>query len=130
MTVLATDIPFNSRQLTRIAKRASVGITRTGAFIGNGSGEIVLAFSTANRVAHYPKTELTAQTAITDDKIDRYFRMTVSVVEEAILSVLTHATTVTDRKGNPRLSLHDALQAYQAEHADPEVARLQAQLGI
>ena len=56
--------------------------------------------------------------------------MTVSVVEEAILSVLTHATTVTDRKGNPRLSLHDALQAYQAEHHDPEISRLQTQLGL
>lgn len=130
VTILATDIPFNSRQLTRIAKRASVGITRTGAFIGNGSGEIVVAFSTANRIAHYPKSELTTQVAITDDKIDRYFRMTVSVVEEAILSVLTHATTVTDRKGNPRLSLHDALQAYQAEHHDPDITRLQTQLGI
>lgn len=130
VTVLATDIPFNSRQLTRIAKRASVGITRTGAFIGNGSGEIVLAFSTANRVAHYPKTELTSQTAISDDKIDRYFRMTVSVVEEAVLSVLTHATTVTDRKGNPRLSLHDALQAYQEDHHDPDISRLQSQLDL
>lgn len=130
VTVLATDIPFNSRQLTRIAKRASVGITRTGAFIGNGSGEIVLAFSTANRIAHYPKTELTTQTAISDDKMDRYFRMTVSVVEEAVLSVLTHASTLTDRKGNPRLSLRDALFEYQTMHHDAEISTLRDQLGI
>lgn len=130
VTILATDIPFNERQLTRIAKRASVGITRTGAFIGNGSGEIVLAFSTANRIPHYPKTELTTHTAISDDKFDRYFRMTVAVVEEAVLSVLTHATTVTDRKGQPRLSLTDALNQYQTTYQDNDIARLQQQLGI
>lgn len=130
ITILATDIPFNSRQLTRISKRASVGITRTGAFIGNGSGEIVLAFSTANRIAHYPKTELTTQAAISDDKFDRYFRMTVSVVEEAVLSVLTHATTVTDRKGQPRLSLKDAIDEYQQACFDPALERLEAKLGL
>lgn len=74
-SILATDIPFNSRQLTRISKRASVGITRTGAFIGNGSGEIVLAFSTANRISHAPQTELTTQAAISDDKIDLYLNL-------------------------------------------------------
>ncbi|MTV81696.1 P1 family peptidase [Secundilactobacillus folii] len=130
ITILATDIPFNSRQLTRIAKRASVGITRTGAFIGNGSGEIVLAFSTGNRISHYPKSELTMQAAISDDQIDRYFRMTVAVVEEAVLSVLTHATTVTDRKGKPRQSLADALTAYLAVHDDSDLKKLKAQLGL
>ncbi|ANZ61066.1 DmpA family aminopeptidase [Secundilactobacillus paracollinoides] len=130
ITIIATDIPFNSRQLTRISKRASVGITRTGAFIGNGSGEIVLAFSTANRISHYPKTELTTQAAISDDKFDRYFRMTVSVVEEAILSVLTHATTVTDRKGQPRQSLRDAIDHYLTVTPDAALERLKQQLGI
>lgn len=130
ITILATDIPFNSRQLTRISKRASVGITRTGAFIGNGSGEIVLAFSTANRISHGPQTELTTQAAISDDKIDRYFRMTVSVVEEAVLSVLTHATTITDRKGQPRQSLRDAINAYLDEQPDADLERLKTQLGI
>lgn len=130
VTILATDIPFNSRQLTRLAKRASVGITRTGAFIGNGSGEIVLAFSTANRIPHYPKHELTVQSAISDDKFDRYFRMTASVVEEAVISELVHATTVTDRKGQPRLSLRDALTAYQRAHEDPAVTELMTKLGL
>ncbi len=89
-----------------------------------------MAFSTANRIPHYPKTELTTHAAISDDKFDRYFRMTVAVVEEAVLSVLTHATTVTDRKGQPRLSLTDALDQYQTTYQDNDIARLQQQLGI
>ncbi|MDF7639245.1 P1 family peptidase [Lactobacillus sp. ESL0791] len=109
ITVIATDIPFNERQLKRIAKRSSVGITRSGSFTGNGSGEITLAFSTANRVAHFPQKELSTQMAITDDKIDRYFRATVDVVHESILSALCHATTTLDREGKPRLCLKDAL---------------------
>ncbi|WP_282801430.1 DmpA family aminopeptidase [Secundilactobacillus kimchicus] len=130
VTVLATDIPFNSRQLRRIAKRASVGITRTGAFIGNGSGELVLAFSTANRVPHFSHHELSQQQAISDDRFDRYFRMTVAVVEEAVLSVLTHATTMIDRKGQPRLSLRDAIDQYLAVHPTAQLTELKHQLGL
>lgn len=130
VTVLATDIPFNSRQLKRIAKRASVGITRTGAFIGNGSGELVLAFSTANRVAHFPEHEISSQQAISDDKFDRYFRMTTAVVEEAVLSVLTHAQTMLDRHQKPRLSLNDAIDAYLATTPDAGLETLKQQLGL
>lgn len=132
ITIIATDIPFNSRQLKRIAKRSSVGITRTGSFIGNDSGEITLAFSTANKIEHSPKQQLSMQKAISDDQMDRYFRMTVAVVEEAILSSLVHAKTTIDRKGQQRLSLADALAKVQlqAQGTDSDVAELQKMLGL
>lgn len=130
VTVIATDIPFDTRQLKRIAKRSSVGINRTGAFGGNGSGEITVAFSTANRIAHYPENEIDRQQRITDEFIDRYFRMTTAVVEEAVLSCLVHAQTTDDRKGQKVWSLKDALQHLQKEQYDEKVAWLQEKLGI
>ncbi|HIZ96076.1 MAG TPA: P1 family peptidase [Candidatus Ligilactobacillus excrementavium] len=132
ITVIATDIPFDPRQLKRIAKRSSVGITRTGSFIGNDSGEITLAFSTANQIEHSPKQQLMTRQAISDDQMDRYFRMTVSAVEEAILSSLVHAKTTIDRKGQERLSLTDALTKVQkqASGRDEDVATLQEKLGL
>src|SRR5699024_6347359 len=55
ITVLATDVPLSERQLGRIARRAIVGLSRTGSYCGNGSGEIVIAFSTACRIPHDPR---------------------------------------------------------------------------
>lgn len=127
ITIIATDIPFNSRQLKRIAKRSSIGITRSGSFSGNGSGEITLTFSTANRVSHFPEHELSTIQAITDDKIDRYFRITVDIVNEAILSSLAHGQTTPDRDGKPILGLKDALSQL---GNDEEALQLRKDLGI
>ncbi|BDR61141.1 P1 family peptidase [Lactobacillus xylocopicola] len=127
ITIIATDIPFNSRQLKRLAKRSSIGITRSGSFSGNGSGEITLAFSTANRVSHFPEHELTTIQAITDDQIDRYFRITVDIVNEAILSSLTHGQTTPDRDGKPILGLSAALSSL---GNDFDALTLRQQLGL
>lgn len=127
ITIIATDIPFNSRQLKRIAKRSSIGITRSGSFSGNGSGEITLAFSTANRISHFPEHELSSIQAITDDKIDRYFRITVDIVNEAILSSLAHGKTTPDRDGKPLLGLKDALAQL---GNDQDALALRNELGI
>ncbi len=132
ISIIATDIPFNSRQLKRLAKRSSVGITRTGSFIGNDSGEITLAFSTANSIDHEPQKQLFMQQAISDDQMDRYFRLTVAAEEEAILSSLVHAQTTRDRKGHERLSLADALDKVQEVERlkDPMFDELKSELGI
>ncbi|WEV70800.1 P1 family peptidase [Lactobacillus sp. ESL0785] len=127
ITIIATDIPFNSRQLKRIARRSSVGITRSGSFTGNGSGEITLAFSTANRVSHFPENELSSIQAITDDKIDRYFRVTVDIVNEAILSSLAHGKTFINCDGKPVYGLPDALNEL---GDDPDAIKLKEQLGL
>ena len=67
ITVLATDIPLSERQLRRLCHRALVGLSRTGSFCGNGSGEIVIAFTTANRVPHYSEKAILPMGMVHDD---------------------------------------------------------------
>lgn len=132
ITILATDAPLNSRQLKRMAKRATVGINRTGGYIGNGSGEIVLAFSTANQVDHFETTEFDTVTRFNDNQIDLFFRATAAVVDEAVLSSMVHAESVVDRKGRLRLNLVDACRKLTEQHPEHTqmVTQALAQLGV
>ena len=110
ITVLATDIPLTCRQLGRVARRAIVGLSRTGSYCGNGSGEIVIAFSTGCRIPHYPQGDLLPLRAIHEDRIDRLFRAAAECVEESVLSSLLHAETVTGRGGLTVRGLPDLLK--------------------
>ncbi|MGN0662587.1 MAG: P1 family peptidase [Faecalibacterium sp.] len=110
ITVLATDIPLSERQLRRLCRRALVGLSRTGSFCGNGSGEIVLAFSTANRVPHASERRLLTFGMLHDDAIDSLFRAVAECVEESVLSSLLHAETVTGRNGRTVRSLAELLR--------------------
>ncbi len=110
ITVLATDVPLSERQLGRIARRAIVGLSRTGSYCGNGSGEIVIAFSTGNRISHYPQSDLVPLRAAAENKMDLLFRAAAECVEESVLSSLLHAETVTGRNGLTVRSLADLLQ--------------------
>ncbi|WP_034526232.1 DmpA family aminopeptidase [Secundilactobacillus oryzae] len=132
ITIVATDAPLDARQLKRLAKRASVGITRTGSFIGHGSGEIVVAFSTANRVAHYPQNNLESVIRYNDDKIDQFFRSVVGSVDESVRSSLVHAESVVDRKGKLRMSLPAILEKMsQDETINHElITKVQQELGL
>ncbi|WP_028983122.1 P1 family peptidase [Sporolactobacillus terrae] len=130
LVILATDLPLDHRQLTRLCKRSSVGISRTGAFIGNGSGEIALAFSTANRIPHASTTMLTTHVSLHESVMDSLFRATASVVEESVLSSLIHADATVDRQGRPIHSFCDAMKALQAEQPDAQVAFLMDKLGL
>ena len=109
ITVLATDVPLSERQLGRVARRALVGLSRTGSFCGNGSGEIVIAFSTGNRISHYPQSALVTLRAVSETKMDLLFRAAAECVEESVLSSLLHAETVTGRNGLTVRSLADLL---------------------
>lgn len=115
VAVIATDIPFDSRQLHRLCKRVTVGIVRCGGYIGDGSGEIAVAFSTANRRRHWTKPEQRNDRRLIDtiNRVDEHlmddsFRAVASASEEAIVSSLLHAHTVIGRTGEPTLSLRDA----------------------
>ena len=110
ITVLATDVPLSERQLGRIARRAIVGLSRTGSYCGNGSGEIVIAFSTGNRISHSPQSDLVPLRAAAENKMDLLFRAAAECVEESVLSSLLHAETVTGRNGLTVRSLADLLQ--------------------
>ena len=107
--LIATDIPLSERQLKRVARRAGVGLARTGSYYGNGSGDIAIAFTTANRVPHYSKTAVMDMKMISDNKIDSVFDMTAEAVEEAIISSLYHAETTTGRAGKVKYGLRDFL---------------------
>ncbi len=103
--VIATDAPLSARQLGRAAKRAQSGLARTGSISGNGSGEIALAFTTANRIAHYGKGEPDKLTILCEDDMDLVFRAVIECVEESVISSMLHAETVVGRAGNTRRSL-------------------------
>ena len=105
MTVIATDLPVTSRQLERIARRAGAGLARTGSFIGHGSGEIMLAFSTANVIrADEPFMQVRS---IREDLLDEAFRAVAEATNEAVLSSMLHAKTVTGPDGRVWYSLAD-----------------------
>ncbi len=108
--VLGTDIPFNERQLRRVAKRATVSLARTGSYLGNGSGDLVVAFTNGNRVPHYSDNDIFTVKMFNDDHIDKIFEATAEVVEEAIISALYHAETLHGIRGNVAYGLQEFLK--------------------
>ena len=100
IVVIATDAPLDSRQLTRLAKRAALGLARTGSTARHGSGDFMLAFSTANSIPHYPKELTFQQMHLADTHLNPLITATVEATEEAILNALTMATTVVGRDGH------------------------------
>lgn len=107
VVVLATDAPLDARQLGRVARRAPLGLARTGSHGGHGSGDVVIAFSVADRVAHYA-TALVRRVAILDEHgpvIDDLFAATVEATEEAVINALCAAQPTDGRDGHRREAL-------------------------
>jgi D-aminopeptidase len=100
IVIIATDAPVDSRQLGRLAKRAALGLARTGATARHGSGDFMLAFSTGNTVPHYPKEPTFTMTHLSDAHINPLLSATVETTEEAILNALTMARTTVGRDGH------------------------------
>jgi D-aminopeptidase len=98
--VLATDAPLDHLKLKRLASKASIGLARTGARSYHGSGDIFIAFSTGNRVPHYPQERTYAMRVVADAHLDPIFAAAEEATEEAILNALTMATTTVGRDGN------------------------------
>jgi D-aminopeptidase len=107
MMIVGTDAPLDARQLTRIARRAALGLARTGSPAGHGSGDFVIAFSNGNLVPHRPiRTVLEVRTLAEDGPaIGELFQATVETVEEAILNSLFRAETVVGCDGHVREAL-------------------------
>jgi len=99
IVIIATDAPLDSRQLARLAKRAALGLARTGSTARHSSGDFMLAFSTSNVIPHYPKEPTYNLTHLADSHINPLITATVEATEEAILNALTMATSVTGRDG-------------------------------
>jgi len=98
MIVLATDAPVSPRNLERMAKRAMMGLARTGSYASNGSGDFVVAFSTRNRRSgsRSPRSD----SLLPNSEMSPLFLGTVEAVEEAVYNALTAATTVEGRNGH------------------------------
>lgn len=98
--IAATDAPLLPYQLGKIAKRVALGLSRVGAISGTGSGDIILAFSTANRIPRVPPGAVQDVRAVNDFLITPLYQATVEATQEAILNALTSARTVVGRDGN------------------------------
>jgi D-aminopeptidase len=110
--VVATDAPLLPTQLKRLARRATMGLARTGSSSGNSSGDIFIAFSTANRGANKepgPNSVLT----VSNERISPLFQATVEATEEAIVNAMVAAQTMTGVDGHTIEALpHDKLTEF------------------
>jgi L-aminopeptidase/D-esterase-like protein len=114
--VVATDAPLLPHQLERLARRATLGLGRTGATSGNGSGDIFIAFSTANAKAATTPDVVPVQ-MLSNDRISAVFSATVQATEEAIVNALVAAETMTGANGRvvealPHAALKELLKKY------------------
>ena len=108
--VVATDAPLLPNQLKRIARRAALGLARTGSISGNSSGDIFIAFSTANPHADAEPGPNTVKT-VSNERISPLFSATVEATEEAIVNAMVGAKTMTGIDGRTVIALpHDKLQ--------------------
>ena len=103
--ILATDLPATDRQLKRILKRCAVGLIRLGSFIGHGSGEVFLGFSTVNRIPREDDSFVQPCLRLNEDMMDTAFRAAAECAEEAVLDSLAAGETVVGYSGNVRRGL-------------------------
>lgn len=99
--VLATDAPLSDRQLQRVAKRCGIGLGRTGSHFSHGSGDIVIAFSTAYKIAHFSNEVTENRTQLREDHpiMNQLFAAAAEAAEEAIWNSLSQAMTTKGRAG-------------------------------
>jgi D-aminopeptidase len=112
IVVVATDAPLLSHQLKRLARRVSLGLGRDGSVSGNGSGDIFIAFSTANPHSDGGNQKEITITMLPNDAIDPIFAATVQATEEAIINAMIAADTMTGIENHKVIALpHDKLRA-------------------
>jgi D-aminopeptidase len=127
IVVIATDAPLSSRQLERLARRAALGLARTGTASGNTSGDIFLAFSTANVIPQQDPPKVLEARLLSTDEINPVFRAVVEATEESVINALMKAETMTGINGNTVHALpYDRLAAVMAKYGRPLRQRLPA----
>lgn len=100
MIVVATDAPLDARNLQRLAKRALIGLGKTGGIMANGSGDYVIAFSTAYTIPHESSAKFEEQKLLRNDDTSPLFLAVIEATEEAILNSLFAAETTTAYQGH------------------------------
>jgi D-aminopeptidase len=117
IVVVATNAPLLPHQLKRLARRVSLGLGRTGSIAGNGSGDIFIAFSTANPAASEINHGPVDLRMVPNDSMDPLFAATVQATEEAIVNAMVAATDMTGIDGHHVRALpHDELRAVLARY--------------
>jgi D-aminopeptidase len=117
IVVVATDAPLNGQQLNRLARRVALGLARTGAYGGNGSGDIFLAFSTANAKGLSKSTDNRELSQVANASLNPIFRAVVEATEEAIIDSIVANETMVGRDGNRSITLpHDRLMAVMKQY--------------
>jgi D-aminopeptidase len=117
IVVVATDAPLHAHTLRRVAQRAGLGLARTGSTAGDGSGEIILAFSTAQRIPYRAPGGRLALSVLAEGSygtvgLNRLFEATVDATEEAVGNALLAATTTQGRGGRVlHAAPHDRIRA-------------------
>jgi D-aminopeptidase len=120
IVIIAVDAPLSSRQLERVARRAALGLARTGTASGNTSGDIFLAFSTANVVPQQNTPKVLDVKLLSTDEINPIFRAVVEATDEAVINALTKAETMTGIDGNTVYALpYDRLGEVMAKYGRP-----------
>ncbi len=99
MMIVATDAPLSERNLKRVAMRAVMGLSRTGSYAGNGSGDYVISFSTAPSVRREPGDVVRAVEDLSNSNVSAIFQATVEATEEAVYNSMFKAVTVSSRWG-------------------------------
>ena len=111
IAVVATDAPLLPNQLKRLARRVSLGLARTGAISGNGSGDLFIAFSTANAGAANPEPLTHSVQTIPNDRLDPIFAAVVQATDEAVVNALVDNQSMTGRDNHHVEALpHDRLR--------------------
>jgi D-aminopeptidase len=138
IVVIATNAPLLPHQLKRLARRAALGVARTGTYTNNDSGELFVAFSTANTGAGADNKVISVDMIPNDDSMDSLFEASVDAAEEAIINALVAAETMIGRDrhkawgitdpdlqsgSNPIPSLVDVMKEYK-RWEPPRIVRL------
>ncbi|MGH9173605.1 MAG: P1 family peptidase, partial [Vicinamibacterales bacterium] len=119
IVVIGTDIPFSDRQLARLCRRGMLGLSRVGSVAGNGSGDLLIAFSNHPdcRVPYPDQPAILTTPRLSDEIISPVFQATVEATEEAVINALIAADTMTGRDGNIAYALpHDQLRDIMRRH--------------
>src|SRR5207244_5029882 len=109
IAVFATDAPLSSHQLGRVSKRVALGIGRAGSIAAHGSGEIILAFSTANKIPRTTQKMIYHMKILLDQRLNPLYEAAIEATEEAILNSLCMARDMEGVNGNfaPALPLQE-----------------------
>ena len=118
IAVVATNAPLMSHQISRLCKRAALGIGRAGSYAAHGSGEIVIGFSTANTVGRKSRKRTYEITILADEHMDSLYKAVIEATEEAILNALCAATGMTgiNNRYVPSLPLDDVKELIARYH--------------